>query len=113
MSRDNYYISADAYSDVLMFPFENIMVPVPVGYDEILRVKYGDNYMIPVNNGGGHGYPYYNVFVRKLFNLDEEADLNEAREYVKKWPAIIIESLFHKAICQRFRLMSHTIKTQM
>ena len=84
VSRDNYYISADAYSDVLMFPFENIMVPVPVGYDEILRVKYGDNYMIPVNNGGGHGYPYYNVFVRKLFNLDEEADLNEAREYVKK-----------------------------
>lgn len=84
ISRDNYFISAEAYADVIMVPFENIMVPIPVGYDEILRVKYGEDYMTPMNIGAGHGYPFYNAFVGELFNLDEEDDLTEAREYVEK-----------------------------
>lgn len=84
VSRDNYFISAEAYSEMIEVPFENMMVPIPVGYDEILRVKYGDDYMTPMNTGAGHGYPYYNLFVRELFNLDEEADLEDARDYVKK-----------------------------
>lgn len=83
VSRANYLISADAYGDVIWVPFENLVVPIPVGYDEILRVKYGDDYMTPINNGGGHGYPFYNSFVRELFNLEEEADLTEAREYAE------------------------------
>lgn len=84
LSRDNYLISAEAYAENIMVPFENIMVPIPVGYDEILRAKYGDEYMTPVNTGAGHGYPFYNAFVRELFNLDEDADLEDARDYVKK-----------------------------
>lgn len=84
LSRENYLISAEAYAENIMVPFENIMVPIPVGYDEILRVKYGDEYMTPVNTGAGHGYPFYNAFVRELFDLDEDADLEDARDYVKK-----------------------------
>ena len=56
---DNYFISETAYKEMSMMPFENIMVPVPVGYDEILRAKYGENYMVPANIGGGHNYPFY------------------------------------------------------
>ncbi len=29
-------------------PFEYTTIPVPDGYDYILKVKYGDNYMTPV-----------------------------------------------------------------
>ena len=94
ISRDNYFISAEAYADVIMVPFENIMVPIPVGYDEILRVKYGEEYMTPINIGAGHGYPFYNTFVRELFDLDEEDDLTEAREYVEKMSSTYYREYF-------------------
>lgn len=41
------------YEDVIYMPFENTMVPVPVGYDEILKCQYGD-YMTPVQGGTWH-----------------------------------------------------------
>lgn len=53
-----YRPSKKCYAESIMMPFEIIQVPVPVGYDEVLKVKYGD-YMIPVNQGGGHDYPFY------------------------------------------------------
>lgn len=84
IGRDNYFISAEAYAETVRVPFENMMAPIPVGYDEILRVKYGDDYMTPVNTGAGHGYPYYDVCLREMFGLDEDASLDEAKEYVEK-----------------------------
>lgn len=53
-----YYVPKEAYDTAIMMPFENIEIPVPVGYDEILKLKYGD-YMQRVNCGGAHDYPYY------------------------------------------------------
>lgn len=54
----DYYVPKECYDSVIYMPFENIEIPVPVGYDKILTTKYGD-YMTPVNNGGGHSYPFY------------------------------------------------------
>ena len=42
------------YSDTLYMPFEDIMIPVPIGYDEILKNEYGD-YMTPVKTPTMHG----------------------------------------------------------
>jgi lipopolysaccharide cholinephosphotransferase len=42
------------YSDTLYMPFEDIMIPVPIGYDEILKNEYGD-YMTPVKAPTMHG----------------------------------------------------------
>ena len=53
-----YRPSKECYAQSILMPFETIQVPVPVGYDEVLKVKYGD-YMIPVNQSGGHDYPFY------------------------------------------------------
>ncbi len=53
-----YYVPKEAYDEAIMMPFENIEVPVPVGYDQILTLKYGD-YMKMINCGGGHEYPFY------------------------------------------------------
>lgn len=36
---------AGAVSDVVEFPFEDMVLPVPAGWDEILRARYGDDYM--------------------------------------------------------------------
>lgn len=45
------------YDNVVMMPFENTQIPVPAGYDHILKKKYGD-YMRLVKSGGGHEYPF-------------------------------------------------------
>lgn len=42
------------YSDTVYMPFEDIQMPVPVGYDEILTNQYGD-YMTPVKAPSYHG----------------------------------------------------------
>lgn len=46
------------YDEVVLMPFENIMIPLPKGYHEVLTVSFGD-YMIPVRDGAGHEYPFY------------------------------------------------------
>lgn len=50
--------SKECYADSLRMPFDVITIPVPMGYDSILKLKYGD-YMKNVRKGGGHDYPYY------------------------------------------------------
>ena len=37
---------SDSFSSSLMMQFEQIEIPVPAGYDELLRIRYGD-YMTP------------------------------------------------------------------
>lgn len=48
----------ECYADSIRMPFDVITIPVPVGYDKILKLKYGD-YMKNVRSGGGHDYPFY------------------------------------------------------
>lgn len=57
---------ADGYSAL----FENFMLPVPAGYDNILICMYGD-YNVRQKKAGTHEYPYYARQLRQL------------REYVK------------------------------
>ena len=47
------------YSETKYCDFEMLKVPIPAGYDEILRTLYGDNYMKPVHASPGHEYPFY------------------------------------------------------
>ncbi len=46
------------YDSVVMLPFENMMVPAPEKYHEVLTLAYGD-YQTPVRGGGTHDYPFY------------------------------------------------------
>lgn len=52
--------SLASYDDVLMLPFEHIMIPCPSGYDELLRVEYGD-YIRPVKAPTMHGTLDFNT----------------------------------------------------
>lgn len=56
--KRKYRIPKWCYSDVIYMSFEGINMPVPIGYEEILKRKYG-NYINPVRRGGSHGYPFY------------------------------------------------------
>lgn len=47
-------IKREWYSDTIYMRFENIQIPVPIGYDMILKAKYGD-YMTPVKAPSMHG----------------------------------------------------------
>lgn len=48
------------YKETIMLPFEHIMIPAPCGYDEILRLEYGD-YMRPVQAPTMHGTMLYDA----------------------------------------------------
>ena len=43
------------FDETVMLPFEDIMVPAPKGWDEFLRVSFGDNYMTPLKAPSLHG----------------------------------------------------------
>lgn len=54
------------FETTIELPFENITMPVPIGYDAVLRVRFGDSYIIPKREAAAHDYPYYTK------QLDEE-----------------------------------------
>ncbi len=56
---DYYHCDRKWYDKYIDMPFEVTTIPVPVGYDNILRFNYGDDYMTPKNVGASHDYPFY------------------------------------------------------
>lgn len=46
------------YESTVNLPFENIMVTVPSGYQEILKLQYGDWHQM-IKGGTSHDYPFY------------------------------------------------------
>ena len=54
-----YRIRKSSYAEPVEMPFENTTIPVPAGYEEILTIKYGENYMTPVKGASSHDYPFY------------------------------------------------------
>lgn len=54
-----YRIPKECYASAVRMPFENTTIPVPVGYETILPIKYGENYMTPIIRRGGHEYPFF------------------------------------------------------
>lgn len=78
----DYRVPKEDYDSVIMMPFEKIKVPVPVGYDTILTIKYGE-YMTPVKVGGGHDYPFYEEQEQMLKEVLDEHGLSGERFYMK------------------------------
>ncbi len=47
------------YTCAIDVPFETMSMPVPIGYDGILKVRFGDSYMRCVKEPSAHDYPFY------------------------------------------------------
>lgn len=55
----NYIMPLEWFDETEWVPFEYIKVPVPKGYDGILKLNYGEEYMKPRKTGAAHSYPFY------------------------------------------------------
>lgn len=86
----------DWYSDTLYMPFEDISMPVPSGYDQILKKQYGD-YMVPLQAPTYHG---------GFWKLDPEtpyeSNLPELRAFCKEMRRDRIKSRIRRLL-NRFK----------
>lgn len=57
-SGEKLRLKAEWYQECIVLPFETITVTAPAGYDEVLKVNYGD-YMTPVRGTQAHDYPFW------------------------------------------------------
>lgn len=62
----DYHAKREWYEDVCNITFENTTIPVPAGFDGLLKIKYGENYMTPRNTGSSHDYPFYKSQIEEL-----------------------------------------------
>ena len=58
ITREEFRLKKEWFDEVKYLPFENIEVPVPVKYEEVLTVGYGD-YRTPRKGAADHDYPFY------------------------------------------------------
>ena len=96
MLGGDYYLPKHTYKNIVRVPFENLMVPIPENYDEVLRVKYGDDYMIPVNRRGGHDYPFYNESIRETMSSVGKDSFEKTKANIEK-----ISSEFYRRFINR------------
>lgn len=87
----DYHAKRRWYESTCDIVFENTTIPVPAGYDGLLRIKYGDDYMTPRNVGSSHDYPFYKRQIEEL-QLVMEKELN--REFTTDE----VVSLIHEKI---------------
>lgn len=63
--ENTFRLPKEYYKQQIWLPFENTLLPVPSGYDEMLRRRYGD-YMKAVRTWGGHDYPFFETQKKQL-----------------------------------------------
>lgn len=89
--RNGYIVKKEWFNRIERVPFENISIPIPMGYDGILRRSHG-NYTVPVKGGSTHGDVYFRpqikIFAEKLDQIAkreiEEAEQIEIVSKVKE-----------------------------
>lgn len=58
--KEKYIWKSQWFESAILFPFEMLMLPVPVGYNEMLQKFYG-NWEIPIRGKSSHGYVFFDV----------------------------------------------------
>lgn len=72
VDRPHFRIPVSCYESMVRVPFETITIPVPIGYEQILKVYYGEKYMEPRMWRSAHNYPFYKNQREQLIRLYEE-----------------------------------------
>ena len=57
-----YSYKQEWYKESIEVPFENMMIPIPIGFDGALKAMYGEDYMVPVRGTADHDYPFYKKY---------------------------------------------------
>ncbi len=66
-----------AFSNTSMVDFEMIKVPIPDGYDKILRIEFGEDYMTPKRARASHDYPHFKNQERGLLAFNKLGQLGD------------------------------------
>ena len=59
----------ECFESTIKMQFEQMEIPVPVGYDVLLRRTYGDDYMTPKRGGGAHQAKFYDTHEKELMDI--------------------------------------------
>jgi len=82
LNRD-FRFPVSYYAYTIEVPFENTTIPIPIGYDKILRKRYGEDYMTPIQCASSHEYPFYRNQEEVLFKKMKELNI-EVPAYLKE-----------------------------
>ena len=82
LSQKSHVFPVEYFENTVMIPFETIKVPVPVDYDNVLKIQYGE-YMRSVRQGGMHEYPWYQSEEKLLYD-EKGVKLTKRYEFSKK-----------------------------
>ena len=67
----------ECFNECIMMPFENIFLPVPKEYHEVLTACYGD-YQTPVMGTAEHDYPFYAAQEQKLSQIFKQRNISQS-----------------------------------
>lgn len=70
------FFAREWYEESILMPFENIYVPVPVNYQDVLKVLYGDDYMVPKKGLASHTEYFYLKQDRAIRAIVDEMNLD-------------------------------------
>jgi len=73
--NEQFHFPSSCFAESIRVPFENISIPIPVGYEKILTVYYGEDYMTPMQNFAQHEYPFYKKQQKYLIDYYEKNNL--------------------------------------
>lgn len=87
-TRPHYRLPLSCFENIIEVPFENTMIPVPEGYEQVLQLRYGQNYMQPIKKWNTHDYPYFRPYIQTLkdycqnnkMEMPESFDMRDNRE---------------------------------
>ena len=96
-SGSPYYIPKEVFDQSIRLPFENTTIPVPVGYNKMLALKYGQDYMVPKSIAAGHDYPFYNGFIRAMYNPAKYETFEDFSEYIQNISGRFYKKFLSKA----------------
>ena len=65
------------FDECIMLPFENMVLPAPKGYHEVLTTYYGD-YRIPVKGAADHSYPFYAAQERIMSEIFRQRGMTQS-----------------------------------
>ncbi len=96
IDKDKFSRNKHWYDGTVYMPFESVLMPIPIGYDEILKKQYG-NYMIPLKDPSYHG---------DFWVLDPEKSYKEYLiKYKKNLIVVIFKGLLDRALA-KFKMRS-------
>ncbi len=83
--KDDTLRSKEWFDETIEHKFENTTISIPKGYEGVLKVRFGENYMTPKRQAAAHEYPYY----RTLIEVMVDGDTGEVYPEYKQKPEIL------------------------